>query len=145
MPTYEYRCLSCKHEYELVQRMSDPPRKRCPKCGKKVERLIGAGAGLLFKGSGFYITDYRSPEYQAKAKAESSPAGGKADGTTPAADPAPPPKDSPRDRPKDGPKDGPKEGPKEGPKPSGRGSEGGSEEGRKSSTKKHGKPQEGSR
>jgi putative FmdB family regulatory protein len=72
MPTYDYRCTACEHRFELVQKMSDPPRKRCPKCGKKVERLIGAGAGLLFKGSGFYITDYRSSEYQAKAKAEST-------------------------------------------------------------------------
>lgn len=72
MPTYEYMCSSCNHRFELVQKMSDPPRKRCPKCGKKVDRLIGAGAGLLFKGSGFYITDYRSAEYREKAKAESS-------------------------------------------------------------------------
>jgi putative FmdB family regulatory protein len=137
MPTYDYRCLSCKLEYEVVQKMSDPPRKRCPKCGKKVERLIGAGAGLLFKGSGFYITDYRSPEYQAKAKAESSPAGGTADGSKPAADPSP----------------APKEGPKEGPKPSGRGSEGGSEGrserrsegGRKPTGKKDGKSGEGAK
>jgi len=83
MPTYDYRCTVCGHRFELVQKMSEPPRKRCPKCGKKVERLIGAGAGLLFKGSGFYITDYRSPEYQAKAKAESS------HGAKPAADPVP--------------------------------------------------------
>ena len=102
MPTYDYRCLSCKHQYEVVQKMSDSPRKRCPKCGKKVERLIGAGAGLLFKGSGFYITDYRSPEYQAKAKAESSPAGGTADGAKPAADSAAAPKDGPKDGQRDG-------------------------------------------
>lgn len=76
MPTYEYVCTACGHEFELVQRMSDPPRKRCVKCGRKVERKIGAGAGIIFKGSGFYITDYRSPEYQAKQKAETSGAKG---------------------------------------------------------------------
>jgi putative FmdB family regulatory protein len=90
MPTYDYRCTVCDHRFELVQKMSDPPRKRCPKCGKKVERLIGAGAGLLFKGSGFYITDYRSKEYQAQAKEESSAA------AKPAADPAPALKESPK-------------------------------------------------
>jgi len=89
MPTYEYLCSSCGHRFELVQRMSDPPRKRCPECGKKVDRLIGAGAGLLFKGSGFYITDYRSREYQAQAKAESP-------GT---AVPAPAAKESPKPAP----------------------------------------------
>ncbi len=83
MPTYDYRCTVCGHRFELVQKMSEPPRRRCPRCGRKVERLIGAGAGLLFKGSGFYITDYRSKEYHEKAKAES------ASGTKPAADPAP--------------------------------------------------------
>jgi putative FmdB family regulatory protein len=73
MPTYDYYCTSCKHEFELVQRMTDPPRKRCPRCGRKVERKIGAGAGVIFKGSGFYSTDYRSSEYKAKEKAEKNP------------------------------------------------------------------------
>jgi putative FmdB family regulatory protein len=141
MPTYDYRCLSCKHQYEVVQKMSDPPRKRCPKCGKKVERLIGAGAGLLFKGSGFYITDYRSAEYQAKAKAESSPAGGTTDGAKPAVDSAPAPKDGP----KNGQRDGQKDGPRDVPKPSGRGSEGGSEGGRKPAAKKDGNSGDGAK
>ena len=147
MPTYDYRCLSCKHQYEVVQKMSDSPRKRCPKCGKKVERLIGAGAGLLFKGSGFYITDYRSAEYRAKAKAESSPAGGAAEGAKPAADSASTPKngakDGPKDSPKDSSKDGSKDGAKEGLKPSGRSSEGSSERGRNPAAKKDGKSPEG--
>jgi putative FmdB family regulatory protein len=73
MPTYDYYCTSCAHEFELVQRMSDPPRKRCPRCGRKVERRIGAGSGVIFKGSGFYSTDYRSSDYKAKEKAEKTP------------------------------------------------------------------------
>jgi putative FmdB family regulatory protein len=75
MPTYEYVCTSCGLEFELVQKMSDPPRKRCPKCRHKVDRKPGAGAGILFKGSGFYATDYRSSEYRAKAKAEQTARG----------------------------------------------------------------------
>lgn len=70
MPTYEYYCTACGHEFELFQKMTDAPRKRCPRCGRKVVRKIGAGAGVIFKGSGFYGTDYRSPEYKAKQKAE---------------------------------------------------------------------------
>lgn len=59
MPTYEYECLSCGHVFEQFQNMSDEPLKKCPKCGKKVRRNIGAGAGIIFKGSGFYETDYK--------------------------------------------------------------------------------------
>lgn len=95
MPTYEYRCTACEHRFERVQKMSDLPRKRCPKCGKKVERLIGAGAGLLFKGSGFYITDYRSSAYQAQAKAESS------DGAKPVPAPTETQKGSQKETPKE--------------------------------------------
>jgi putative FmdB family regulatory protein len=71
MPTYEYRCPN-GHEFELFQRMSDEPTAECPTCGEKASRQLSAGAGLLFKGSGFYITDYRSPDYK-KAEKESSP------------------------------------------------------------------------
>ena len=79
MPTYEYVCHKCNHQFELVQSIRDNPLTVCPKdhCtqqpwGKgKVKRLIGAGAGLIFKGSGFYITDYRSKEYKEAAKKES--------------------------------------------------------------------------
>lgn len=71
MPTYEYRCPD-GHEFELFQRMSDEPGADCPECGKPAQRLLSAGGGLLFKGEGFYITDYRSPEYKKKAQAESS-------------------------------------------------------------------------
>ena len=72
MPTYEYKCTACGHAFERFQSMSAEPIKRCPQCGKaKVKRLISTGAGLIFKGSGFYITDYRDAGYKEKAKAES--------------------------------------------------------------------------
>ncbi len=69
MPTYEYRCPN-GHEFEEFQRMSDPPVATCPECGAQAERLLSAGAGLLFKGSGFYITDYRSESYKKAAEKE---------------------------------------------------------------------------
>ena len=71
MPTYEYVCQKCGHRFELFQKITDPPRKRCPECRGAVRRIIGAGAGFLFKGNGFYITDYRSKDYREKAKSES--------------------------------------------------------------------------
>ena len=72
MPTYEYKCDACGHGFERFQSITAEPVKRCPECGKsKVRRLIGTGAGLIFKGSGFYITDYRDKSYTDKAKAES--------------------------------------------------------------------------
>ena len=72
MPTYEYKCDACGHAFERFHSMTAEPIKRCPECGKaKVKRLIGTGAGLIFKGSGFYITDYRDQSYTDKAKAES--------------------------------------------------------------------------
>ena len=57
MPTYEYECKSCGHGFEIFQAMSDPPLKNCPECGKEVRRLIFGGTGVIFKGSGFYVTD----------------------------------------------------------------------------------------
>ena len=57
MPTYEYKCDKCEYRFEVFQAMSDEPIKKCPKCGKKVRRLINGGAGIIFKGSGFYVTD----------------------------------------------------------------------------------------
>lgn len=83
MPTYEYECKKCGSRFEIFQNISDPPRKRCKECRGAVRRLIGTGAGLLFKGSGFYITDYRSESYQKKAKADSAAA---SSGTTPKTD-----------------------------------------------------------
>jgi len=70
MPTYEYECQSCGHTFERFQNISDEPLKRCPKCRCKVKRLIGSGAGIIFKGSGFYETDYRSKSYTEAAKKE---------------------------------------------------------------------------
>ena len=100
MPTYEYKCNACGEKFERFQSMSAAPIKKCPVCGKnKVQRLIGTGAGLIFKGSGFYITDYRSEGYKEKAKAEAAssetkPAAaetkpGSADTKTPASTPSP--------------------------------------------------------
>ena len=69
MPTYEYRCPK-GHEFELFQRMSDEARATCPECGKTAERLLSGGAGLIFKGEGFYITDYRSEAYKKAASSD---------------------------------------------------------------------------
>ena len=72
MPTYEYQCDACGNKFEKFQSIKSAPIRKCPRCGKnKVRRLIGTGAGLIFKGSGFYITDYRSDSYKEKAKSES--------------------------------------------------------------------------
>lgn len=78
MPTYDYRCKKCKKRFERLQSIISPPLKKCVHCGGPVERLIGAGAGLIFKGSGFYTTDYKKksgmPSASEKApKAESKP------------------------------------------------------------------------
>ncbi len=70
MPTYEYECTRCNHVFEVFQSISAPPRKRCPECRGKVVRRIGTGAGLLFKGSGFYITDYRSDSYKKSSESD---------------------------------------------------------------------------
>ena len=71
MPTYDYLCQSCDHAFELFQQMTDPVKKKCPQCGKlKLRRLIGTGAGVIFKGGGFYETDYRSDSYKKAADAE---------------------------------------------------------------------------
>jgi putative FmdB family regulatory protein len=71
MPTYEYKCKSCGHEFEEYQGMTEKPIKKCPNCKKyTVMRVISAGAGIIFKGSGFYETDYRSSEYKKKTSEE---------------------------------------------------------------------------
>jgi putative FmdB family regulatory protein len=71
MPTYDYECDSCQHRFELFQSIREPVKRKCPECGKlKLRRLFGTGAGVVFKGSGFYQTDYRSDSYKQKADAE---------------------------------------------------------------------------
>ena len=71
MPTYAYKCDHCDHEFDLFQSITAEPIRKCPKCHKmKVRRLIGTGAGILFKGSGFYCTDYRSDSYKKTEQAE---------------------------------------------------------------------------
>ena len=72
MPTYEYRCLDCEHEFEVFQSIKANPVGSCPECGGGVSKMFSAGAGLIFKGSGFYITDYKNkkPESSDKKKAQ---------------------------------------------------------------------------
>jgi putative FmdB family regulatory protein len=71
VPTYDYVCESCGHQFEEFQSIKAKPLKKCPSCGKpKLNRLIGTGAGIIFKGSGFYATDYRSDSYKSSAKSE---------------------------------------------------------------------------
>ncbi|MDH5656511.1 MAG: zinc ribbon domain-containing protein [Spirochaetia bacterium] len=71
MPTYSYQCADCGHVYDAFQSMKDEPHTECPECKGKVERLIGAGSGILFKGSGFYVTDYKSSSGSASTKTDS--------------------------------------------------------------------------
>lgn len=72
MPTYEYECKSCGYSFESFQKMTDEPLKQCPKCKKGVRRIIGKGIGVIFKGSGFYSTDYRKASYKEKEKQETA-------------------------------------------------------------------------
>lgn len=73
MPTYEYACEACEHAFEEFQPITAAPLKKCPSCGKsKLKRLIGTGGGVIFKGSGFYTTDYRSDSYKKAAEAAKS-------------------------------------------------------------------------
>lgn len=82
MPTYEYECQRCGYTFELFQSIKDPPRKTCPECRGQVRRLLGTGAGLLFKGSGFYATDYRSTGYKESARKEAGASESKSDSTS---------------------------------------------------------------
>src|SRR2546426_8908945 len=76
MPTYEYHCDACEHNFDEFQSFSEKPLKKCPKCKKsKLRRIFGIGAAVLFKGSGFYQTDYRSESYKSAAKAEETAQG----------------------------------------------------------------------
>ena len=78
MPTYEYACTACEYEFEAFHAITADPIRQCPECGEReVERLISGGAGLIFKGSGFYITDYRSDGYKEAAKKDKEAERGK--------------------------------------------------------------------
>jgi putative FmdB family regulatory protein len=80
MPTYDYECDACGHKFELFQSITDPVERKCPQCKKlKLRRLFGTGAAIVFKGSGFYQTDYRSESYKKAASAESSKSDGKSE------------------------------------------------------------------
>ncbi|MEE9571629.1 MAG: FmdB family zinc ribbon protein, partial [Candidatus Neomarinimicrobiota bacterium] len=68
MPTYDYKCLNCGFTFEHFQSMTDQPVKECPKCGGKAKRLISGGTGLIFRGSGFYITDYKNKKSESVSK-----------------------------------------------------------------------------
>ena len=75
MPTYEYACPKCGHQFEQFQSMRDEPLKKCPKCKKTgLKRLVGSGAGLIFKGTGFYITDYKNKPEKKEGGGEGKPA-----------------------------------------------------------------------
>ncbi len=116
MPTYEYQCSSCAHRFDEFQSFSEATLKKCPKCKKnKLARLIGTGAAILFKGSGFYETDYRPDSYNKAAKADNpshtessnketskAPETGKeGSATAPAKEPTPAPKSTPSKKSKD--------------------------------------------
>jgi len=88
MPTYDYECDSCEHSFELFQSITEPVKRKCPRCGRKsLRRLFGTGAAILFKGSGFYQTDYRSESYrkgvEAEKKSADSGSGSKASDSKP--------------------------------------------------------------
>ena len=91
MPTYDYECQSCGHHFEARQSMKDPHLTECPQesCAGPVKRKIGVGAGFIFKGSGFYITDYRSDSYKAAAKKDSDSSSSSSSSSPAASTPAP--------------------------------------------------------
>ncbi|PIQ87892.1 MAG: FmdB family transcriptional regulator [Candidatus Omnitrophica bacterium CG11_big_fil_rev_8_21_14_0_20_43_6] len=78
MPTYEYECLSCKHKFEILQSITSKPKTKCPKCGKKLKKLISSMAGFIFKGAGFYATDYKK-----SSKPQNTPSVGSCPKATP--------------------------------------------------------------
>jgi putative FmdB family regulatory protein len=90
MPTYEYECKSCHHKFEAFQNIKDEPLKKCPKCGKSLRRLFGGGMGIIFKGSGFYTTDYKhssavtsgNGSSKGEKKTENKPSTEKSESTT---------------------------------------------------------------
>lgn len=68
MPTYDYECTKCKHKFEVLQKITEDALTKCPECGNKLRRLIGSGSGIIFKGTGFYATDYRRKTPSSKEK-----------------------------------------------------------------------------
>ena len=82
MPTYDYRCRKCGHQFELFHGIKDETPKRCPKCRGRSQRVPAGGAGVLFKGSGFYVTDHRSKAYKEKARQERSAGAGGESGSS---------------------------------------------------------------
>lgn len=103
MPTYDYRCKKCGHTWEEFQSIKAAPSKKCPDCKKAAaERQISAGAGILFRGSGFYLTDYRSDSYKKAAAADSGSSGGatKSEGGSSAKSESSSPKESSKPAPK---------------------------------------------
>ena len=105
MPTYSYRCQACKHEFEEFQKITDLPVKECPKCGGLVMRVITGGAGLIFKGAGFYITDNRSSAYKKAASSEGSSSSTPSPSTSPASPSSTSPSSSASDKSAKPPKD----------------------------------------
>ncbi len=104
MPTYDYKCKACDHVWEEFQSIKAPATTKCPGCGKKkAERQIGGGGGLIFRGSGFYITDYRSESYKKSAEADkpASSSGGesKSDSSSAKSDSAAKPESKPKPKP----------------------------------------------
>lgn len=85
MPTYEYECQKCRKVMEIFQSISAPKKTKCPECGGRLKRLLGTGSGVIFKGSGFYQTDYRSENYKSGEKADKSSSSNSAAAATPAA------------------------------------------------------------
>jgi len=83
MPTYNYECLKCGNNFEAFQKMSDAPLKECPACKGEVKRLIGSGSGLIFKGSGFYVTDYKKDNFSKEKKTPKKPCPSCANSTCP--------------------------------------------------------------
>ncbi len=76
MPTYDYECTKCGHTFEVLQKMTDKPKSTCPQCKGKLRRLIGAGSGIIFKGSGFYETDYKKKSGEKPAGCPKAKEGG---------------------------------------------------------------------
>jgi len=88
MPTYEYECPKCRKTFDVFQSIKASPLTKCPTCKGKIKRLLGTGAGIIFKGSGFYQTDYRSAGYKQSAKSESASSSASSSSTPEAAKPA---------------------------------------------------------